>query len=195
MVSKSHSKKSGFTMVELAVTMSIFAVLTSVVLANYRTFSNNADFLNVADSIALSLREAQIYGVGSKGASCGAPIPILNFQCAYGVVFSENDTFYKIFIDTNANSVYDPSDDEILQTVNLPSGSRITDVGCSPSGICSGVAVLFKRPNPDANILDTAGGGTSYDYASVTVANSTKKSVVSISRAGQISVVTTNNTL
>lgn len=195
MVSKSHSKKTGFTMVELAVTMSIFAVLTSVVLANYRTFSNNADFLNVADSIALSLREAQIYGVGSKGASCGTPLT-LNFQCAYGVVFSENDTFYRIFIDTNANSVYDPSDDEILQTVSLPSGSRIAQVSCAPLGNCAGIAILFKRPNPDANIRNIITSDmVNYDSAVITIENAIKTSEISISRAGQISVATRNNTL
>lgn len=194
MTTKSHSKKSGFTMVELAVTMSIFAVLTSVVLANYRTFSNNADFLNVADNIALSLREAQIYGVGSKGASSGCGAPPSAFNCAYGVVFNTEDDFYRIFIDTNEDSAY-TSADQILETTHLPSGSRITDVSCSPLGTCSGVAVLFKRPNPDAVIRNTTSSDPKeYDAASITVANTTKTSVVSISRAGQISVVTTNNT-
>lgn len=194
MTTKSYSKKSGFTMVELAVTMSIFAVLTGVVLANYRTFSNNADFLNVADSIALSLREAQIYGVGSKGASPGCGTPSSAFNCAYGVVFNAGDNFYKIFVDTNEDSIY-TSADYILETVNLPSGSRIADVGCDPLGTCSGLAVLFKRPSPDAIIRNILATDTvNYSSASITVVSATKSSLVEISRTGQISVTTTNNT-
>lgn len=188
-----HSKKSGFTMVELAVTMSIFAVLTSVVLANYRTFSNNADFLNVADNIALSLREAQIYGVGSKVASCGTSTPAESFQCAYGVVFNRGDDFYRVFVDTNEDSTY-TSGDQILETIDLPSGSEITGTDCL-DGTCAGLAVLFKRPNPDALIRNIVSSDTrNYDTASITVANTTKTSRVSISRAGQISITTTNNT-
>jgi prepilin-type N-terminal cleavage/methylation domain-containing protein len=197
-----HSKKSGFTMVELAVTMSIFAVLTSVVLANYRTFSNNADFLNVADNIALSLREAQIYGVGSKGAvgvTCGSPASA--FDCAYGVSFKENDAFYTIFVDAGAipNKIYDStgSPTETIEKVFLPSGTKISGLSCTTTtggtDACTNglLDVTFKRPDPDAIIIPN-GVSTNppQNSASIIVKNTTKEFIITISRAGQISITT-----
>ena len=180
-------------MVELAVTMGIFVMLTSVVLANYRTFSNNSDFLNVGDNIALSLREAQIYGVGSKGAGteCGtSPTLLSTFNCAYGVSFTKGDSVYTIFVDVDGNTIYDAG--ELIETVYLPSGISLTEIG----GV-DRVDISFKRPDADAIIMPMTGGlsGPRVDSVGITVENTTKKSVVSVTRTGQISVTTTNKSL
>lgn len=204
---KKRSQQSGFTLIELAVTMGIFAVLVSVVLANYRTFSSKADFLNVADNIALSLREAQIYGVGSKGAvnkagtsvSCGSPAS--TFNCAYGVSFKQGESFYTAFVDggTTVDKAFS-GNDEVVEVVGLPLGTQITSIQCFKDNIqncaTSGrVDITFKRPDPDAVIIPVSGtipGITEQDSAVITVENSVKKSDISISRSGQISVKTIN---
>ena len=190
MMQKNSSRQSGFTMVELAVTMGIFVMLTSVVLANYRTFSNNADFLNVADNVALSLREAQIYGVGSKGAvvSCGAPAS--SFNCAYGVSFPRGGTSYIIFVDKDDSHTYETGEE--VETVALPSNTIIGDTVCG-TGCADGVDITFKRPDPDARIVSrglVGQGEPGYDAGVIVIQNPTKKSRVTISRAGQISIVT-----
>ncbi len=66
---KSYKLKAsfGFTMIELAVTISIFALVSGVMLAKYPTFSSRIVLENTAHQVALSVREAQTYGLSVKG--------------------------------------------------------------------------------------------------------------------------------
>lgn len=168
----------GFTLVELLVTLSIFLVMTSVVLARYRSFSVNTDFVNTVEDIVLSLREAQVYGSASKaveGGGCGGSV----FDCAYGVNFVNGGTSYVVFVDANVDGMY--SSDEAVQANNFPSG--ITTTGIPPA---SPLNVVFKRPFPAA-IINNDPINTS---ASITVSDSKsgKLQKITISSTGMISV-------
>lgn len=179
---KRFSTTSGFTLVELTITISIFLVMTSVVLARYRSFGVNADFSNAVENVVLSLREAQVYGAGGKDAgavTCGTPPS--SFNCAYGVVLQSGGTSYIVFVDTNGSGAYDSGIDGLIQTVTLPSGVLISDLivgGINESPL----SVVFKRPFPDALINNTL------DNASITLTKSGNSSVVNITSAGQISI-------
>ncbi|MDO8493451.1 MAG: type II secretion system protein [bacterium] len=77
----------GFSLIELMVTISIFIMLTSFTLANYPKFSNKLSLDLLAQDLALSLRQAQIFGssvLGSK--STGIPGQTKTFG-AYGIHF------------------------------------------------------------------------------------------------------------
>lgn len=85
---KSHNLKpqSGFSLVELMVTISIFVIITSITLTNYPKFSNKLSLDLLAQDIALSLRQAQIFGSSVFGAkSSGGPTRVFK---AYGVHFN-----------------------------------------------------------------------------------------------------------
>ena len=58
---------SGFTIIELLVTVSIFALISSVLLANYPKFSSKILLENTAHSIGLSVRVAQTFGQSVRG--------------------------------------------------------------------------------------------------------------------------------
>lgn len=173
-----HATKSGFTLVELIVTMGVFLLITSVVLAQYRSFGVNAEFRNAVEGVVLSIREAQVYGAGGKTAvakSCGTPSS--PFTCPYGVLFQNLGTSYVVFVDVDGNGVY--SSAEEIQTHNLPSG--ITTTGITPS---SPLSIVFKRPFPDALINNDP----NIMSASVTLTKEGKSSVISITSAGQVSI-------
>lgn len=74
----------GFTMIELLVTVAIFTMMTSVLLANYPKFSSRILLENTAHSIGLSVRQAQTYGLNVRGVRVGAT----DIFPTYGIHFS-----------------------------------------------------------------------------------------------------------
>ncbi len=190
---RQYSTRKGFTLVELLVTIGIFIFMTSVVLAKYRSFSTNSDFANAVEGIVLSLREAQVYGVGSKtagGSIVCPPSPDSAFNCAYGIYLSKisgKNGSYIIFIDTNKDGLYSAGE-PIVQTINLwdPSEIWISEIMVNNTNTDT-LAVTFKRPNPDAMI----NGGLNNTSAKIILKKGvaqTNSSVIEITSSGQISI-------
>lgn len=176
------ARARGFTMIELVVTMGIFALMLGVALSNYNQFSRGALFANDVEGFALSLREAQIYGTGVRAAGA-------SFDVAYGVHIDITKPFeYSIFADKNRDGVYDTTQDEIISTTKFSSSAKIAGVLCDESS-CSALDVTFRRPSPDARMRNNVNSEDSlYDDGVVTVSNDVKSSVITITRAGQISI-------
>lgn len=190
---KRNILQSGFTLVELIVTIGIFTIMTSVVLTDYHSFNINADFESSVENIVLALRQAQVYGTGGKTAGitmCGTPAS--SFSCAYGVHFIAGSAgSYDVFVDANQNYIMDAG--ESIQTIFLGGNTKITSVTCVTSsgvGVCgSGFAdVTFMRPSPDAFIAEVPNPVNFDDGVEITLSNGTKTSKVVISAAGQISI-------
>lgn len=66
MVVVKKTKKAGFTLVELLVTITIFVILTGVVLWNQNKFNSTILLTNLAYDTALTIRQAQTYGINIK---------------------------------------------------------------------------------------------------------------------------------
>ncbi|OHB24234.1 MAG: hypothetical protein A2542_02515 [Parcubacteria group bacterium RIFOXYD2_FULL_52_8] len=117
-----HTKKSrlqaasGFTVIELVVTLAIFVVMTTIVLANYPKFNDKIGLEVLAQNIALSIREAQVYGISVRAEN----VLQENLAPAYGIHFWGGETNlqdqvqqgkaqYVLFADDNAtrNNVFD----------------------------------------------------------------------------------------
>lgn len=77
-------KQKGMTLIELVIVLSIFSILTGVVLFNYGDFSSSLTMQNLADDIALTIRRAQSYAIGVRGSSG-------EFEKGFGVNFSVRD--------------------------------------------------------------------------------------------------------
>ena len=199
LLSKVNCSTRGFTVIELLVTFSIYVIISTVVIANYREYSTNAVSANAPEDIVLALRQAQVYGAGGKG--CGA-----SFDCRYGVVFTTtpgSENGFTIYTDSNDNKVYDIPATEKIETIKWKDPSIITKVEClsyiGGDTTCSSniLNITFKRPSPDALINDTADmtGLTSggYERGRITVSNGiigagAKTRTITISQAGQMSV-------
>lgn len=60
--------RAGFTLIELMVVITIFIVVTGVLLANYPAFGSKIVLENMAYEIALAMRQAQTYGLSVRTA-------------------------------------------------------------------------------------------------------------------------------
>ena len=158
--------RAGFTLIELIVTVGIFALVSTVVLVRNSQFDNEVLLSGVAYDVALSIRQAQNYGINVLGQGN-------NFDHPYGVYFASNTgedvTTYVLFRDLNGNYAYDPNmgefePGEVLETFTLGRGftvGRICNLAKDPpceSPLVDGATILFLRPNPDAIINAGADG-------------------------------------
>lgn len=177
-------QSDGFTLVEVLVSLGIFAMLTGVVLSNYRGYNTNALFANSSEDIVLALRQAQVYGVGVKGAGTSFNVP-------YGVYFNTvNPNQVIIFADrgmTPDGKYVAVDDNPIIETINWVDVVTSSSIKCG-GFTCGGteLSITFKRPNPDAMIRD--GSGATFTNAEISITKGTKTSKVYISSAGQISL-------
>ncbi len=157
-VMSGRSLRGGFTLIELLVVTTILIIITSIVLANNNRFGGVILLENLGYDIALSIREAQIYGISVRQFGSG------NFGVGYGMHFLINSPkTYVLFADAiTKNGLYDgcPSESscELVESTDIQRGYFIAGL-CVPAGrdsdSCIRVSradILFKRPEPDACI-------------------------------------------
>lgn len=165
---------TGFTLVELLVTISIFVILTGVVLFNQSKFNSTILLTNLAYDTALTVRQAQNYGLNIKE---------FNNQdkfVPYGVHFEKGTKYFILF----ADNAYDRTSEDKINIIHpysgglndcdfnkgcvirysIPRGNFIFDIcagalnegiyNCAesdpPTESKSSLDIVFVRPNPDA---------------------------------------------
>jgi len=146
----------GFTLIEMLLVVAIIVVVTSVVLANNNRFGGTVQLQNLAFDIALSTREAQIYGVSVLHFKSGANS---SFTAPFGVHFditNNNNTMYLIFADAVTEDGHYTTG-ELLTSTNIGRGFFIGDLCVTPSSgtedcSISKLDVVYKHPEPDAYI-------------------------------------------
>lgn len=187
----SRKQHRGFTLIELIVVVGILVVISSIILANYSKFGGQVLLRNLAYDIALSVREAQVYGISAR-SFLGA-----QFAAGHGVYvdLAEGNTFFFIYTDVDNNAFFTSAATEWVETFSIGRGYTI-DRLCIPSGPSSETCtatkldMLFKRPEPDAIIRASTGGSfNQYDRARIVVASPQgDKLSVLVETTGQISV-------
>ena len=181
-------------------------ILTSVFLLRQQRFNSSTLLRSLTYSVALSIRQAQVYGTSIRESSAGA-FDTNTSAKAYGVYFSSGSaSSYILFADTNSDGQYTVG--ESVQVFSLGGGYTISKFCATTSGgtqrcwtpasaDISNMTIIFKRPNPDscfatsvsANACQT-GVTPSESYASgyVQVQSGTDTRSVTITLPGQISV-------
>lgn len=149
-IKKGESRIKGFTLIELLVTIFVVVIVSSLVLANFGAFSSRASLGNLAFEVALSIREAQVYGISVREFTPDV-FP------SYGVVFNtSSDDEFILYADLNDNGAHNgPGED--LEVFTFRGGTVIDSIcGSSTSGgDCNNINslnIIFTRPNPEANI-------------------------------------------
>lgn len=201
-----YNFKKGFTLVELLVAIAIFTVMTSILVVKYGGFSEGMTLTNLAYDIALTLREAQSYGinVSDEGNLTGSRG---QFNTAYGVYFVKSsnnnlgvDTTFRLYgdydaRDTNGRVGYSGGVENI-RVMTMKNGNKIESlcVKNSEDGTCSPVLLVdiqFKRPDPSPVIYGSTvtTARSKYNHAEIGVVspNGSRRKVV-VRTSGQISV-------
>jgi len=166
--------KKGFTIIELLVAMSIFIIVTGLVVANFRRGARSDELRIAATGLASTLRRAQTMALA--GVQVNGELP----AGGYGVHVSISEpSRYIIF--TSNDLLYNSGEELAGGIIFLPSNIVIEEVSLTP------LSVVFKPPKPTIYI----NGGTSENLVMITLKDSisdqTRK--VTVNRiSGQISV-------
>lgn len=175
----------------------IFMVLSGVVLSANTRFGNRVILQNLAHEMALTVREAQVYGIAVRRYGS------TDFDVAYGMHFGlAAPETYELFADANNNGTRDAGDG-VIKVTTLRGGFAVSDICvrlAGSSGVNCGeqaVDIVFRRPEPDA-CMSTEDAITynpqgdcisNFDQARITVQGPTgATSNIVIESSGQISV-------
>lgn len=205
--------QAGLTLIEVAVVVGIFAIVSGVLFFNFSKFSSNVSLKNLAQEIALMVRKSQTYATGVHNLD-GVTVVSTQFP-SYGISFSAaatsgnfapNNKRFALFADVanssgqtnrfynnNASGCGTPTAAaECVEILTISTTDKIvsvcTDAGCSSTGT---VNVLFKRPNPDAEICVVSGSscGALRSFARIVIESAQgKQRSVTIWNTGQIAV-------
>lgn len=201
-----YKDKKAFTLIELMVTVSIFMVITTVVLYQNSKFNSSILLTNSAYEVALTIRQAQVFGVasrkvtigafGTEGATVGGRTA---YQIGYGVYFDKaNSKSFTLFADVNSDSNYDAS--EIITTSTFVRDIRISDVcfsinggayQCNTVGTYDKATIIFRRPNPEPLVFKNTtniAGISSIKIVLKADSSATESRCVIINSIGQTSV-------
>lgn len=185
------------TYIELIVVLSIFSVMTSVVLFSYGNFQAKIDIKNLASDIALKIVEAQKSSLSGKlppAAQFG--MITTTWKPSYGLYFNpssspdgadNNIPFNKKFIyftDVNpVNNSYNGSSfcsDECIDKVTITKGNYIFQIdsysGSTPTQIVNPLSVVFKRPSSGVFFTELVSGApvllSNFDYVQISIRSS-----------------------
>ncbi len=215
---KFKNKSLGFSLIELIMVVAVMLIITSVTLLRQAKFSSDVLITNMAYEVALSIREAAVFGISSKYNASG-------YRVGYGVHFHPaadggDVTSFDNFIDKSLVSVddmeagtdaefnyyYDSTGqvaDDITDTVEITQGQKIrkycgriapsTYWKCGPADNTN-LNIVFVKPDPDAHItmgVDNQKDPNQYTEARIVIESSIgdKCRTVDVTSTGQISVL------
>ena len=192
-------KNKGFSMVEFIVIISIFAIMTSVSMLNYNDHHKAIEQANLTQNIALTIRQAQVYGISASAKNIGdetfededvAETFFANDTGILDITRNKSIRGTSLNLDTNeivlfedntypSNFIYNTGSDRVIDERKIVSPI----VGFEYAYLCdnancvkkdSGVVdITFQRPYPDAiiNYRDSIGTspGSFYDKVSLVV--------------------------
>lgn len=204
------NKKRGFSFIELMIAVSIFGILSTITISSYANFNNRIGVDTLAHQIAQFGHEAQVSALSVKRTANGT-------YPGYGIHFEKASSTQMIFfadLGGTPNYMYDSNGscgkatDECEKTINLlkgvtikalcgnaSSGGIIDAANCKTSGITHNSEmfdIVFKRPNPDANIIgkaSTTSSAVPYSNAQIVISsNKGYKKTVTFYVTGQVTV-------
>jgi prepilin-type N-terminal cleavage/methylation domain-containing protein len=168
-------KHKGFTLIEFVVIISIFAIMASIALFNFAGFRSNVSLNNLSHDIALTLRQAQVFGWATQTAELNAVGDATRY--ANGVFFKYDGNSYakefKLYTkgDQTPGSEYYFDDssttDQTIDTINIQGPNHISDIRTAANPqeleidpvtqliaggqtVGTDVSIAFSRPRPEA---------------------------------------------
>ena len=204
----SSASRRGFTALEMLVVIGIFTLVTGVVMASLPQFREKTLLDLTAQQMATIIRQAQVYGLGTRSVgtsgypSHGAFFCLPGGACPSGV----GNKNLVLFADIDppglppSNNRYNIPPDcgvggtECVEKYTMQGAVQIAVNGVSTcdSGGCTSrnpLNILFNRPNPEANFFNGSGGSISASYAKICIQSTRDPSSyreIRVSNTGQI---------
>lgn len=167
-------RQAGMSYVELIVVLSIFSLLSGIVIYNYGGFQARVDLKNLTSDIALKIVEAQDSSLSGK-----LPSFAFSEKPSYGVYFKDDDQKFFYFADLNNNEQLDDVSctdaiGECLETISIPKNFFIDSIGVlylnstilSPQ---NDITINFSRPSSSAVFYTGSDKHNNVDYVQINV--------------------------
>lgn len=191
----------GFTLIELVISIGIFVIMSTVVVAKFGTFNTSTLLTDTAYDIALAIRQAQTYGLSVKNVAQGSQ----NFLLPYGMAFTAgsfscspsetvNNTTMVLYADVDSSGTCNIADTAISRYA-IRRGGTVSSVCVGTGNACdqtvNRLSISFQRPNPEALICGVTLGVPTCNqgYGEITITGTdgaTRK--VGVLQNGQITV-------
>ena len=173
-------KKSGFTIIELIVSVSIIVMITAIFLANYNSANRRTDLTMTAQKMVTDIRLAQNYALGLKryGNSGSLNVPLGGWGIHFDTQNYGNNK-YVIFADDNGNKLYEIGEDNLqygAQITTLPSNVVIDSIKLD-SLATNKADITFLPPDPVTTITGDSSSGSSVTIVLKDVKTSSVKTV------------------
>jgi prepilin-type N-terminal cleavage/methylation domain-containing protein len=166
-------KKEGFSLIEFVVVISIFAIMTSISMFNYGEQRVTIETNNLAQDVALTIRQAQVYGISASARNLGGEefnvehaadffenqiVDVTKDRSVRGVAFIFDKNHIILYEDVDRDGIFIEKKDVIIDERRIIS-NRINFLNAQlyteselitrEEGV---VDISFERPYPDATI-------------------------------------------
>lgn len=164
-----HLKHRGFTVIELLVVVAIMSLLMLSFMFRYRNYGQVIIADQLANEVALTLREAQFYATGVRELAPGTQ----NFGGWYGARFTNNTQNYTFFADLNQDYNYDAGEERKQYTTK----GRINITGYSFYGgsdqsyPLTALDIVFEKNVLQPVIFQSSPGSSSTTRAMITTSS------------------------
>ncbi len=178
-----NRQKRGFTMIELIVTISILVIITTSIFIKYPTFRQNISLKRTAQEVALTIRQAQVYGLSTKEFQ-----PETSIFSGYGVHFESGTDSFILFADADNDKTYDGASENV-QVFQIQTGDKIADLcGNEICGVMK-MDIVFYLTNPPVSITaDSILLPFGSDAGVVIISLQGQTKTISVLPSGQIAV-------
>ncbi len=167
--------KKGFTIVELVVVTSIIALMSTLVMANYRVGGKTLALQRSAYKLTQDLRGAQEMAMSAQEVSGSVPY-------GFGIYFDQTSPeYYKLFADLDGDKAWD-GEGENIEIFQLEKEVQIS--GLSPT---SAFSIVFTPPDPIVWINGVSSGAESRINLSLKDGSGEQRTVF-INTAGLITI-------
>jgi len=129
--------KSGFTLIEIVVTLAIIAIIFTIAANGFNRSNSDTNVRAAAETLTSDLRTAALYALNSEQFQLQTPY-------GWGVYFDLGANTYTIFADLDNDKSYDTN--EKFKSVVLTKNISISAVCFSACGTING-SVDFSIPN------------------------------------------------
>ena len=207
------NNEQGFTLIEFIVVLVIFSIMSGTSLFNYNEYRNNIETTNVAQDIALTIRQAQVYGISASDGfdsenvfanNNDNTINIIDDRSIRGFAINTESQEIILFEDLNRNFSYEPDNDRVIdvrrilaRNTNMSAclfasgdpvnpGNCLEEVTVNTSGDTM-VSIAFQRPYPDAFIRFD---GSEYSHVLIELKDNSENPLryIEVNPIGSISV-------
>ncbi len=148
-------KKTGFTLVELLVSVSIIVMVTAIFLVNYSSANRRTDLTMTAQKLVSDIRMTQNYALGLAryGGKYGA-VPYGGWGIHFDLASSSK---YTIFADIDSSKSYEAAEADLAsgaQVITLPDNITIDSIKIPTDVDTSKLDITFLPPDPITTIMN-----------------------------------------